>query len=158
MRGWHICKLETMCKLQGLFQFGLFINYYCSFQAATSCWGLLSFQTPPRHNFCITTNSPTSQARVLSFGHSYVAGAKTLVAAGHMSSGFCVQNFHLFIAIGYRADICRHIPLIASKFKDKYFPWYTSNKEIEVYHAKSGWHVTSRNQGFRSINVEAAGA
>ena len=39
----------------------------------------------------------TLLSRVLSSGRSYVAGAKTLVAAGHVSPGFRVVNFNLFI-------------------------------------------------------------
>ena len=67
-------------------------------------------------------------ARGLSPDRSYVAGAKTLIADGHVSPGFRVANFNLF-AGGIVGELFVVIfDLWHLKYSDEYSPQYPSNK------------------------------
>ena len=61
-----------------------------------------------------------------------------------------VVNFNLFNVGRVGKVFVTIFDLSHLKYIDKTIPHYPTHKQIKVYHAKSGWNVTSCNQGIRS--------
>ena len=71
---------------------------------------------------------------------------------------FCLVTTSSCVLLGYWGQNLLLYFRCDKSNSDKYFPHYSNNKQIEVYHTKSGWHETSCNQGFCSSDMEAAEA